>query len=266
MDLGISGKVAFVSGGSMGMGRATAELFAAEGCRVAVAALEEDKESIDETVAGIRAAGGQAIGVAGNMTVREDVQRAVAETTAAFGPPDIAVANVGGPKSGYLFDVSDEDFMVAHQEMTMSMVYLCREVVPHMRRQGWGRIVNLNSISAKEPFRELAHVLANTARAAVVALNKSLSNEFAGDGITINSIGTGYIGTDRMLAYFDRVAKEKSVPVDAVQASLTSSIPAGRVGLPSEMAGTVVFLCSEYGGFINGELIAVDGGQHRGAW
>jgi NAD(P)-dependent dehydrogenase (short-subunit alcohol dehydrogenase family) len=266
MDLGIAGKIAFVSGGSMGMGRATAELFATEGCRVAVAALEQDKDSIDETVAAITASGGHAIGVAADLTVKEDVRRAVAETTAALGPPDIAVANVGGPKSGYLFDVTDEDFMVSHQQMTMSMVYLCREVVPHMRRQGWGRIVNLNSISAKEPFRELAHILANTARAAVVALNKSLSNEFAGDGVTINTIGTGYIGTDRMLAYFDRVAQEKNLPADTVQASLTSSIPAGRVGLPSEMAGTVAFLCSEYGGFINGELIAVDGGQHRCAW
>ncbi|HWE55259.1 MAG TPA: SDR family oxidoreductase [Acidimicrobiales bacterium] len=266
MDLGIAGKIAFVSGGSMGMGRATAELFATEGCRVAVAALEQHKDSIDETVAAITASGGHAIGVAADLTVKDDVCRAVAETTAAFGPPDIAVANVGGPKSGYLFDVTDEDFMVSHQQMTMSMVYLCREVVPHMRRRGWGRIVNLNSISAKEPFRELAHILANTARAAVVALNKSLSNEFAGDGVTINTIGIGYIGTDRMLAYFDRVAQEKNLPADAVQASLTSSIPAGRVGLPSEMAGTVAFLCSEYGGFINGELIAVDGGQHRCAW
>jgi NAD(P)-dependent dehydrogenase (short-subunit alcohol dehydrogenase family) len=266
VDLGIAGKVAFVSGGSMGMGRATAELFAAEGARVAVVALEQDKESIDDTVAAIKAAGGQAIGVAGNMTVKGDVRRAVAETTEAFGPPDIAVANVGGPGSGYLFDVSDEDFMTAHQDMTMSMVYLCREVVPHMREQGWGRIVNLNSISAKEPFRELAHILANTGRAAVVALNKSLSNEFAGDGITINTIGTGYIGTDRMLEYFNRVAQEKGLPVETVQASLTAGIPAGRVGRPTEMAGTIVFLCSEYGGFINGELIAVDGGQHRSAW
>jgi NAD(P)-dependent dehydrogenase (short-subunit alcohol dehydrogenase family) len=135
-----------------------------------------------------------------------------------------------------------------------------------MRAQKWGRIVNINSSSAKEPFRELAHILANTGRAAVVALNKSLSNEFAGDGVTINSIGTGYIGTDRMLGYFARVAEEKGLPVEAVQASLTASIPAGRVGRPEEMAGTIAFLCSEYGGFINGELIAVDGGQHRSAW
>lgn len=266
MDLGIAGKVAFVSGGSMGMGRATAELLAAEGCRVAVAALEQDKESIDDTVAAIKAAGGQAIGVAGDLTVKTDVQRAIAETTEAFGTPDIAIANVAGPGVGYLFDVADEDFMTAHQQMTMSMVYLCREVIPHMRAQKWGRIVNINSSSAKEPFRELAHILANTGRAAVVALNKSLSNEFAGDGVTINTIGTGYIGTDRMLGYFARVAAEKGLPVEAVQASLTASIPAGRVGLPSEMAGTIAFLCSEYGGFINGELIAVDGGQHRSAW
>jgi NAD(P)-dependent dehydrogenase (short-subunit alcohol dehydrogenase family) len=266
MDLGIRGKVAFVSGGSMGMGRATAETFAVEGCRVAIAALQEDQDSIEETLASITAAGGTAIGIAGNLTVKADVDRAIAETTQAFGPPDIVVANVGGPGPGYLFDVSDEDFMVAHQEMTMSMVYLCRAVIPHMRAQGWGRIVNINSLSAKEPFPELAHILANTARAGVVALNKSLSNEFARDGVTINSIGTGYIGTPRMIGYMERVAAEKGLPLETVRQSLTSGIPAGRVGRPEEMAGTIVFLCSEQAGFINGEFIAVDGGQHRGAW
>lgn len=266
MDLGISGKVAFVSGGSMGMGRATAELFAAEGCKVVVAALPSDKTSIDETVAAINATGGEAIGVAGDLTAKPDVDRAVVAAAEAFGPPDIAVANVGGPGPGYLFDVADEDFMTAHREMTMSMVHLCRAVLPHMRERRWGRIVNINSISAKEPFPELAHILANTARAGVVALNKSLANEFGRDGVTVNTVGTGYIGTDRMLAYLARVAERKGLPVDAVRASLTSGIPVGRVGRPDEMAGTIAFLCSEYGGFINGELIAVDGGQHRCAW
>jgi len=177
MDLGIAGKVAFVSGGSMGMGRTTSELFAREGCRVVVAALPEHKESIDDTVAAIQAGGGQAVGVAADLTKEDDVDRAVATAEQAFGSlPDIAVANVGGPKQGDFLTVTNDDFADAVHDMTMSMVYLARAVIPHMREQRWGRIVALNSGAAKEPPPELPHILANTSRAAVIPLNKSLSN------------------------------------------------------------------------------------------
>jgi 3-oxoacyl-[acyl-carrier protein] reductase len=266
MDLGISGKVAFVSGGSMGMGRASAELFAREGCRVAVAALPEHKDSIDETVEAITAAGGQAIGVAADLTVEHDVQRAIATCTEAFGVPDIAVANVGGPGPGDFFDVSNDDFSGAFQQMALSMVYLARAVIPHMREQGWGRIVSLNSMAAKEPPPDLPHILANTARAAVVPLNKSLANEFGRDGITVNTLGTGYIGTERMRGYYERLAGERGVTAESLLAELTSSVPLRRVGTPAEMAGVVVFLCSQYGGYVTGEFLNVDGGIHRSAW
>jgi 3-oxoacyl-[acyl-carrier protein] reductase len=266
MDLGIKGRVAFVSGGSMGMGRATAELFAQEGCRVVVAALVRDAESIDETVAAITSAGGEAVGVAADLTVRSEVQRAVGVAAETFGsPPDIAIANVNGPGAGYFDDVTDEDFTVALHDMTMSMVYLCRVVLPHMRAQRWGRIVCLNSVAAKEPIPELAHVLANPSRAAVANLNKSLSNEVARDGVSINTIGTGWIGTKRMHGYIDRMAQESGSTPEAVLASVTAGTPAGRFGTPEEMAGVVTFLCSEYAGFVNGEFIAVDGGLHRWA-
>ena len=123
MDLGIAGKVAFVSGGSMGMGRATAELFGREGCRVVVAALERDQESIDDTVKAIVGAGGEAVGVSGDLTVKANVERAVGTAREAFGvTPDIVVANVDGPGVGYFDDVPDEAFDQAHRQMTMSMV------------------------------------------------------------------------------------------------------------------------------------------------
>jgi 3-oxoacyl-[acyl-carrier protein] reductase len=266
VDLGISGRVAFVSGGSMGMGRTTAELFAEEGCRVIVAALPRHKESIDETVEAIRSAGGQAVGVSGDLTQRDDVESCIAAATAAFGPPDIAVANVDGPPPGLFFDVTDEAFGLAMNQMMMSVVYLCRAVVPEMRKRKWGRIVALNSVGAKEPPRELAHVLVNPSRAAVVALNKSLSNEFAGDGITVNTIGTGFIGTDRMYRGFQAQADAKGSTLEQVVGDIEATIPANRVGKPSEIAATVAFLCSEGAGYINGELIAVDGGFHRAAF
>lgn len=266
MDLGIVGKVAFVEGGSMGMGRAIAELFAREGCRVVIAALPEHEDTIKETVEAIRSEGGQAAGVAADLTVEEDVERAIAFATDTFGPPDIAVANVGGPGPGYFDDVSNDDFTASFQQMAMSMVYLARAVLPHMREQKWGRIVTLNSNAAKEPPPELAHILANTTRAAVVPLNKSLANEFGPDGITVNTIGTGYIGTPRMRGYYERLSAERGVPVEDLLAHLSATVPVRRVGDPGEMAGVVVFLCSELGGYVTGEFINVDGGQHRSAW
>jgi 3-oxoacyl-[acyl-carrier protein] reductase len=267
MDLGIADKVAFVSGGSMGMGRTTAELFAQEGCRVVVAALPEHKESIDDTVASIRAGGGQAIGVAADLTVEDDVDRAVAAAAEAFGSrPDIAVANVGGPKPGDFVDVSNDDFTNALHNMALSMIYLARAVIPYMRQQHWGRIVCLNSGAAKEPPPELPHILANTSRAAVVTLNKSLSNEFGRDGVTINTIATGYIATPRMRAYYEKLAAERGVSADALVDELTANVPVRRIGTPEEMAGVIVFLCSQQAGYVTGEFISVDGGFHRSAW
>jgi 3-oxoacyl-[acyl-carrier protein] reductase len=266
MDLGIKGRVAFVSGGSMGMGRSAAELFAQEGCRVVIVALPRDQDSIDETVAAITAAGGEAVGVGADLTVRAEVERAVGTAASTFGsPPDIAVANVDGPGTGNFDDVSDDDFRVAMDRMMMSMVYLCRAVLPHMREQRWGRIVNLNSMGAKEPPPGLAHVLVNPSRAAVANLDKTLANEFAQFGITINTIGTGFIGTGRMHAYVDRMAAEQGVPREDVLAAVSADAPAGRIGTPEEMAGVVAFLCSEYAGYVNGEFIHVDGGTHRSA-
>jgi 3-oxoacyl-[acyl-carrier protein] reductase len=267
MDLGIAGKVAFVSGGSMGMGRTTAELLAAEGCRVVVAALPDHAASIDDTVAAINASGGHAVGVAADLTLEADVNRAVAAATDAFGTaPDIAVANVGGPKQGDFFDVTNDDFGQALHAMAMSMIYLARSVIPHMRQQRWGRIVALNSGAAKEPPPELPHILANTSRAAVVTFNKSLANEFGRDGITVNTIATGYIATPRMQAYYDKLAVDRGVSADSLVAELTANVPARRIGTPEEMAGVIAFLCSQQAGYVTGEFIAVDGGFHRSAW
>lgn len=264
MDLGIAGKVAFVSGSSKGIGRATAEILAREGCRVVIAA--RGQTAIEETVTAITAAGGTATGVSADLTQQADVERAVATATMAFGPPDIAVANVHGPGPGNFFDLSDTDFVDAFRQMTLSMVYLARAVVPHMREQGWGRLVNVGSGAAKEPPPELAHMLANATRASVVTLNKSLANELGRYGITVNTVGTGWIGTERMHDYVGRVAAERATAPETLLGGFTSVIPAGRVGDPGEIAATIAFLCSRPAGYINGEFINVDGGFHRSAW
>jgi 3-oxoacyl-[acyl-carrier protein] reductase len=264
MDLGIAGKVAFVSGGSRGIGRAAAELLAAEGAGVIVAA--RGKEAVDETVAAIRRDGGTAVGVAADLTVAADVERAVAEGSTAIGPPDIAISNVHGPGPGNFFDLSEDQFASAFREMTLSVVHLTRVVVPHMKEQGWGRLVNIGSGAAKEPPPELAHVLANVARSSVVTLQKSLANELGPHGITANTIATGWIGTQRMYDYVDTMAAKNGISREAVLDPFTSVIPARRVGRPEEMAAVIAFLCSEGAGYISGEYINVDGGFHRGAW
>lgn len=266
MDFGLAGKVAFVSGGSKGIGRLVAQMLAKEGCIVAVAGLEADKEALDELIGEISGSGGRAIGLAADMTRKTEVDRALGFCLAEVGEPDIVVGNVNGPPPGFFEEVSDEQFETAVTSMTLSLVYLMRGVLPGMKRRGWGRVINMNSYGAKEPPRFPGHVLVNTGRAAAVALSKSLSDEYAPFGVTVNSIGTGYIGTDRMYSYWDRMSAQTGRPRDELLKVVTDQIPAGRVGRVEEIAGTVVFLCSELGGYVNGEFINVDGGIHRSAW
>lgn len=264
MDLGIAGKVAFVSGGSKGAGRATAELLAKEGCRVVIAAREQ--RSIDLAVEAICNSGGVATGVSADLTDKKGIDYAVQRATDVFGPPDIAICNVHGPGSGDFSDLCAEDFTTAFNEMTLSMFHLARAVVPHMRQQKWGRLVNIGSYAPKEPPPELKHLLANTVRASVITMNKSLANEFGPDGITVNTIGTGFIGTERMHTYVDNVAKEQGKSKDEMLAEFTRNIPVRRVGLPEEMAAMIAFLCSKQAAYVTGNLIPVDGGIHRSAW
>lgn len=266
MDLGIAGKVALIAGGSKGMGRRAAELLAADGAAVAIVGLEADRQAMDEAVEKITAADAKAIGIVADMTVKEQIQAAVNTCRIALGDPDILVVNVNGPPPGAFDDVTDEQFETAVREMTLSPVYLFRETIQHLKRQRWGRILIMNSIGAKEPPRFPPHVLPNTGRAAAVALAKSLADEWAQFGITVNTIGTGYIGTDRMYSYWDHMAQQTGRPRDELLKVVTDDIPAGRVGSVDEMAATMAFLCSDLGGYVNGEFLNVDGGLHRSAW
>jgi 3-oxoacyl-[acyl-carrier protein] reductase len=264
MDLGIAGRTAIVSGGSKGIGRTTAELLARDGVQVGIAA--RGKDAIEETVAAIRDDGGTAIGIVADMCAADEVEGAVAEIREAFGPPDIAISNVHGPGPGDFFDLGDDDFRRAFDEMVLSVVHLTRAVVPSMREQRWGRLVNIGSGAAKEPPSELRHALANTTRAPVVTLQKTLANELGPDGITVNTVGTGWIATQRMLDYSEKVAAELGASREQFVDQVSATIPLRRPGTPTEMAGLIVFLCSELAGYITGQWIAVDGGLLRGAF
>lgn len=265
MDLGIAGKVAFVSGGTKGVGRAVAEQLAREGCRVAVVA--RGQQAIDETVAVIRKAGGEATGISADLFRQEGINHAVELTTMTFGAPDIVISNVHGPGPGDFFDVRAEDFAEAFNNLTLSLVHLMHAVVPHMKEQRWGRLVNIGSLSAKEPPPDHKHLLATTVRASVVSMNKTVANEWGPYGITVNTIGTGYIDTGaRQHEYMEKMAKEKGTTKDALMAEVIRSIPVRRFGSPDEIGAFIVFLCSQSAAYVTGNMFAVDGGWHRSAW
>lgn len=260
MDLRIRNKVAFVAGGSQGMGAATAEILAAEGCRVAIVA--RDQGRIDRAVARITDAGGVAMGVSADLATSEGVAHAMAAVRDGFGPPDIVVAQTNDLTSGHFFELTDDDFRRVFQIFTVAIAALARAVIPDMRAAGWGRIVHLGSCVSKEPDRE-PHVLHNTIRASTSNLVKSLADEFACDGITVNSVAPGYIMTETMQTFLRENYGADADVADWVRT--TRGIPAGRHGTPEEIGAVVAFLCSDLAGYVNGEWITVDGSLHRSA-
>lgn len=264
MDLGIRGRVALVSGGSRGIGRAIAERFAEEGVRVVIAA--RTPGPIEEAVEAIEATGAEAAGVEADMTTEAGVARAVGFARERFGPPDIAIANVVSPADGDFFELDEARFIDAYRVLTLSIAHLARAVIPDMRARRWGRIVSVGSGSAKEPPRELRHVLGNTARSSGVTLVKSLANEFGRDGITVNSLGTGLFRTAFMEAYFERLGAERGIDRESAIEAWCETIPVRRPGEPREMAALCAYLCSELGGYVTGQLVMVDGGFGRSAW
>jgi len=264
MKLGIEGRVALVSGGSKGIGRACSEMLAAEGCLVLVVARGVD--AIEETVASIRTAGGIAKGLSANLTQRTDVEGAVAYAREVFGAPDIVITNVYGGNPGDFLEDSAEHFIEAFHGLVMSVVHLARATLPHMREQRWGRLVTLGTAAAKEPAPGLRLMAANTARAGVVTLNKQLADEFAPFGITVNTLATGWMTTEHMRDQVGQMAAAKGMALDDLLSRLARSVPAKRMGRPEEIASLATYLSSDLAGYLTGCLIPVDGGAHRAAW
>jgi 3-oxoacyl-[acyl-carrier protein] reductase len=267
MDFGIKGKCAIISGGSKGVGRAISLELAAEGVRVAIAA--RGRAALDETVAAIRAKGGEAIGIVADMVVKEQVDAAVAEATSSFGAPDIAISNVDAPDArsgaGYrcgLEDAADEDFTAAFDSMLMSIVHLTRAVIPGMKAKQWGRLLNIGSRAAKQPHAPPSQmILSNFARPGVMGLMKTLSYEYGIYNITANIIATGPFDTERTKEYFE----SRGVTIAEQEAAMRKmGMGVCRLGKPEELAALAAFLCSERASFISGETITITGGMHTG--
>src|SRR5437660_4063555 len=195
MDLGLRNRVALVAASSQGIGRATAEAFAAEGCRVAMCA--RNRATLEQAADKIRGqCNTEVFAEALDVTDADAVHRFVEAVAAKFGKVDICVTNAGGPPAKGFLAASLEDWRKAVDLNFLSTVYFAREVIPYMQRQRWGRIITLTSISTKQPVADL--VLSNAVRAAVVGLVKSLADEFGKDGILVNNVGPGYTATDRL--------------------------------------------------------------------
>jgi 3-oxoacyl-[acyl-carrier protein] reductase len=273
MDLGIRGRVAVVSGGSRGIGAATARALAAEGCRVAITSRSAaDIERVAAAIA--EETGSQVLGVSGDMTVEDDVVRVVRTAVEHFGPVDIAVSNVighvidaekegSGPGAGRFGSMPASAFREEYDRLLRSAWLLGREVVPDMRRRRWGRLVNIGSGVAREPATDLPHVLPNTVRAPVAGLLRAYAHRLAPYGVTANNALTGSILTERNEAYWTWLAKDTDRPRDELLAEVTAGIPLRRMGQPREQAGVIAFLCSERARHITGQSIPIDGGIHR---
>jgi 3-oxoacyl-[acyl-carrier protein] reductase len=262
VDLGIAGKVAFVAGGSRGIGREVATMLAAEGCRVAIVA--RTKRDIDDAVSAIANEGGDAIGIAADIAAADDVERAVDETTRAFGAPLIVIGQTKFNIPGDFSDISDdEQFVSSFRSYTMSQIYLLRAVLPAMKTAGWGRFVHIGSATAKEPEGAIHHVIANATRPSTIGLLKTVADEYARHGITINTIAPGWIATQNAFDYLERHVGLTTDDERRRWMREEAGVPAARMGEPREIASAIVYLCSQLAGYINGVWIEVDGAHHR---
>jgi 3-oxoacyl-[acyl-carrier protein] reductase len=261
MDLGLKGKVALVAGASQGMGRATALGFAREGAKVAICARGE--AALNEAAEMIRKqTGGAVLAMVADMAKAEDIKKFVNQSAEHFGRLDIIVNNAGGPPPGEFLKFTDEDWNNAYNLSFMSTMRMTREAVPHMRKAGGGRVINITSYSVKEPITGL--VLSNAVRSAVIGLAKTLSRELAQDNILINNICPGRIDTERAQKLNKARADRVGRPVEEINKEMAAEVPLGRYGTAAEAADVIVFLGSERASYITGTTIQIDGGLIRG--
>ena len=261
MQTGLKDRVALVAASSQGLGRATAEAFAAEGCRVAMCS--RNQQSLQMVADRIRKqynteVFAQALDVSESNAVHDFVEAVVRK----FGGVDVCVTNAGGPPAKGFLATSVEDWHKAIALNFLSTVYFAREVIPHMQRKRWGRIITITSVTTKQPVADL--VLSNAVRTAVVGLVRSLANEFGKDGILVNNVGPGYTATDRL----KELAKARSAASGKSEQEIFDGwavdAPLKRLGEPRELADTIVWLASERASYITGQTILVDGGLYKG--
>lgn len=241
MDLGLQGRVAAVAAASTGLGLASARALGAEGARVAICGRNADR--LEAAAATIE---GEVATVVADVSVPTDAERFIAEAAERLGPVDVLVANAGGPPGGTFASTDLAAYEEALRLNLLSTVALCQAAVPGMQERGWGRVVAITSVGARQPIGRL--IASSTARAGVTSFLKILATEVAPDGVTVNSIQPGMHATDRL------------VHLGSSLDDLARQIPVGFVGDPDDFGAVVAFLCSEQAKFITGSAIPVEGG------
>ena len=251
MDLGLSHKVAIVTGASRGVGKAIAQLLAIEGCRLSIIA--RGRKALEETASELWSSGAEVLPIVADLTVAQDIEAVVQATMKRYGQIDILVHNAGGAKGQNIFDTSDEDWQEALALNVQALSRLARLVAPIMSNQGGGRIIAISSIFGRESGGRTAY---NALKAASISLTKSLARQFAPNNILVNSVAPGSLlfpGSS-----WDR--REQADP-ERIAAFVKSELPLGRFGTPEEIAYVVAFLASPLASLVSGACIPVDGGQ-----
>ncbi len=261
MDFKLKGKTALVAASSKGIGKACALGLAEEGCDVVCCA--RNRETLQAAVSEIdQKVKRQITGLALDLTHAAEIDRLVSETIEAFGRIDILVNNAGGPPIGSFMTMTDEQWQSAYNLTLMSTVRLSRAVIPYMQQNKWGRIINIASVSVKQPLDGL--LLSNAYRAGVVGMAKTLATEIGPDNITINTVAPGFTLTGRLEQLFRERAKQTGQTETDLIDQTARAVPLGRLGRPEEIASLVVFLASEKASYITGTVIPVDGGFIKG--
>jgi 3-oxoacyl-[acyl-carrier protein] reductase len=256
MDLGLNGKVALITGGSEGIGKAAAEVLAEEGAHVVIVARR--KEVLEAAAAGIRAQsgskGGSVLAIVADVTDAQAVERFVGEAVAHFGRLDIIVNNAGTSSAKPFQSATDEIWQEDLDLKLFAAIRVSRAAIPHLRKQGGGRIINITTVSGKQPGAK--SVPTSVSRAAGIALTKALSKEFAADNILVNTVSVGVFKSGQQ----ERAAARQNLALDQHYDKLGDGVPLGRVGEAREAANVIAFLASEAASYVTGASVNVDGG------
>ncbi|MEZ5332627.1 MAG: SDR family oxidoreductase [Thermoanaerobaculia bacterium] len=253
-------RVALVTGGSSGLGLAAARALARRGARIALSS--RGGEKLEQARRELAAEAAEVIAVPADVREPADLDEAVAEVEETLGPIDILVPNGGGPIAKRALELDDSDWEAALPLAFLFVPRLCRLVVPGMQRRGWGRICAINSVSSRQPIPGLA--LSNALRPAVLGYLKTLAQEVAADGVTVNAVLPGFTRTQRQIELARARAEHSGEDFEEVLEAPAHETPAGRIAEPEEIGEVVAFLCSPAASYVTGQALLVDGGYSRG--
>lgn len=262
MDLGMRGKVAMVAAGSKGLGRAAALALASEGCAVSVCG--RSAGPLAAVKAELEALGVPVRAVTADVASPAELAEWHRTTESALGPVEILITNTGGPKAAGFEGLSDADWAAGVESTLMNVVRMSRLVLPGMRARGWGRIVHITSLVAKQPLPLLT--ISSTLRAGLSGLTRTLAVETAKAGITVNAVLPGHVLTDRQRHLAEVKSAAEGISMEEYFTRTASAIPAGRIGRPEEVGAVIAFLCSAQASYVTGQSLLVDGGLVQGTF